>query len=99
MTDEFDGLRRYADLRSYMKDTDPADPPDPVDEMKAVLSETLRANDLELWSASGAHVFNSDTALDGLARGLLARKVAEPSAALASSPAGSSHFCLQHACN
>jgi len=70
------------DLRPYIDMLDPADPPDPVDEMKAVLSETLRANDLQLWSASGAHVFNSETALVGLARGLLARKVAEPSRVL-----------------
>lgn len=52
---------------------------DPIDELTEVLRETLRANDLTLWSASGAHIFNSETALDGLARGLLARKVAEPS--------------------
>ena len=59
-----------------------SEPLDPVDEMKEVLRETLLANDLTLWSASGAHVFNSETALNGLARGLLARKVAEPSRTL-----------------
>jgi hypothetical protein len=56
---------------------------DPVDEMKDVLRETLRANALELVGAAthGEPVI-SERALDDLARGLLARKVAEPSRVL-----------------
>lgn len=61
---------------------------DPVDEMMVVLRDALRANDLMLWSASGADAFNGDTALEGLARGLLARKVAEPSRTLDAARAG-----------
>ena len=41
MTDDFDGLRRYADLRSYMKDTDPADPPSPLTADDKSLREAL----------------------------------------------------------
>lgn len=63
-----------------------SDEMDPVDEMVAVLRETMRANDVTFWSASGAHVFNSETAIEGVARGLLARKVAEPSRVPSSKP-------------
>lgn len=53
----------------------PSDTTDPVDDLAEVLRVALQMNDLTLWSASGAHVFNSETALQGLARSLLARGV------------------------
>ena len=53
---------------------------DPIDEMVAVLREALAANDLTLRSPSTHdRPYADDRALDMLARGLLARRVAEPS--------------------
>jgi hypothetical protein len=66
-------------------------PPDPVDEMVRVLTETLAANALRLTTSRGGYVgggqphatVESDPgATDAIARGLLARKVAEPSRTL-----------------
>lgn len=67
------------------------DTPDPVDELAAVLGETLRANALRLTTTRGGYVgggqphpeLSSDAgAIEAIARGLLARRVAEPSRTL-----------------
>ncbi len=64
---------------------------DPIDEMAAVIRETLAANALMLTSSRGGYVGGGNphptrdsdpAAVDAIARGLLARRVAEPSRAL-----------------
>jgi hypothetical protein len=70
---------------------------DPVDELSAVIAETLTANALRLMSSRGGYVGggqphatldNDLGAVEAIARGLLARRVAEPSrAALAATEA------------
>jgi len=71
--------------------------PDPVDEMREVIRETLRANALELVGAAthGEPVI-SERALDDLARGLLARRVAEPSRVLDAAAAPAAPLDREH---
>jgi hypothetical protein len=73
-----------------MTDTPTADT-DPIDELMRVLAATLAANELRLTTTRGGYVgggqphvrLDSDRgAVEAVARGMLARKVAEPSRAV-----------------
>lgn len=49
--------------------------------IERALREALAANDLTLWSKSGAHVFNSETAIRDLAHSIEVRLPASPAPA------------------